>query len=1030
MNPISLPGVITLILSIFLSITTKAQPFGDLSSAVWLTGCSQSDYYNTSGSGANVIGPAGNVFTNANLGAYTQNSGGLILRGGEVRTFKTPGVANVCGVRMYYRVYLQSGVPGAFNAIDLPLFNDCNVPASSFPSGGSCGDGDQKWKRVIPDGATSPYAPVNLTTHAPGNYVLEVYYEVTGSSSSTTLCDETIVLNNSANNYKASFSIQSPVLASTNPITCNGTEGSIIISGLVAGVSYAISYSDDGVPVGPVNLVANGSGQVILTGLNAGVYSEFVIEANGCTTELNTGLILSNPVFTPKFNKVTPFCAGSTPPSLPTTSTNGITGTWSPSVIDNQVSRSYTFTPTAGQCGLPATINVTVYPNITPTFSFGTSLVICGSGAVPVLPNTSGNGINGTWSPAVVDVQNSGVYTFTPSPGQCATTATFSVTVNPNITPTFSFGTSLTICAGEAVPSLPATSINGIAGSWSPATVDNQTSGTYTFTPAAEQCATTTTFTVTVNPIITPVFSFGPALTICAGGPVPALSTTSNNGITGTWSSSSVDNQTSGVYTFTPTAGQCAVTTTFTVTVNPNIPPTFTFGTSMVICGGGSVPPLPDTSGNGITGTWSPSTVNDQVSATYTFTPAPGQCATIASFSVTVNPNITPTFSFGTSLSICAGTGVPVLPTTSTNGITGTWNPAAASDQNSGTYTFTPTAGQCATTTTFTVTVTPNIIPTFSFGTSLVICAGGGVPLLPITSVNGINGTWNPAVVSNQTSGVYTFTPATIPGQCISPARFVVTVNQIVTPTFSFGTSQVICAGTTVPVLSTTSANGVTGTWSPAVVSNQTSGVYTFTTAPGQCAVPSTTFTVTVPPVATVNTTTDISVTDGTTIPMFSPSGTPAGVSFSWTNSNPAIGLAASGTGNVPAFTATNKGATPISATITVTPVINGCAGTPISYVITVTPLEKDVFVPNVFSPNGDGKNDVLFVYGNYIDQLDMRIFNQWGEQIYAINSKTKGWDGTYKGKAQPVGVYVYALKAVLSDGRTVQMKGSITLVR
>ena len=59
MNPKSLPGVITLILSIFLSVTTKAQSFGALSSAVWLTDCNQSDYYNTWGSGANVIGPAG-----------------------------------------------------------------------------------------------------------------------------------------------------------------------------------------------------------------------------------------------------------------------------------------------------------------------------------------------------------------------------------------------------------------------------------------------------------------------------------------------------------------------------------------------------------------------------------------------------------------------------------------------------------------------------------------------------------------------------------------------------------------------------------------------------------------------------------------------------------------------------------------------------------------------------------------------------------------------------------------------------------
>ena len=93
-------------------------------------------------------------------------------------------------------------------------------------------------------------------------------------------------------------------------------------------------------------------------------------------------------------------------------------------------------------------------------------------------------------------------------------------------------------------------------------------------------------------------------------------------------------------------------------------------------------------------------------------------------------------------------------------------------------------------------------------------------------------------------------------------------------------------------------------------------------------------------------------------------------------------------------------------------------------------PLNKDVFVPNVFSPNGDGKNDVLLVYGNYIDKLEMRIFNQWGQQIALINSRTQGWDGRDNGKPQPVGVYMYALRAVMSDGRTIQLKGSITLVR
>ena len=107
------------------------------------------------------------------------------------------------------------------------------------------------------------------------NYVLEIYYEVSGSSTSTTLCDETVVLNNGGNNYKAFFSIGSPDLVSTNPTSCSGTQGSITISGLMAGATYAVSYSDDGVDVGPANFVANGSGQIILTGLNAGVYSNF-----------------------------------------------------------------------------------------------------------------------------------------------------------------------------------------------------------------------------------------------------------------------------------------------------------------------------------------------------------------------------------------------------------------------------------------------------------------------------------------------------------------------------------------------------------------------------------------------------------------------------------------------------------------------------------------------------------------------------------------------------------------------------------
>jgi large repetitive protein len=1236
MKPKPIVRLLPVIAIILFATIARAQSFGTFASAVWLSDCNQSNFFNTSGTGANLIGPAGNVFDNANLGVHTQNSGTLILRGGEVKTFKTPGVANVCSVRMNYRIYLQSGVPGAFNIIDLPFLNDCDVPNSQFPTGGPCVAGDQKWQRVTPDGATVPYAPVNLTSLAPGNYVLEVYYDVTGSATTTNGCGETVFLNNGGNNYKANFSVQAPALASNNPVTCNGTEGFITIGGLVAGSTYTVSYTDDGVPVGPVNIIANGSGQVIISGLNAGIYSNISLLINGCTTNLFTGIILSNPIFSPSFNAIPPFCAGTTAPILPTISNNGITGTWSPATVSNTASASYTFTPTAGQCGLttilnvtvtprttpafpfgtslticnggtvptltspssngitgtwspavvsntasgtytftptaglcanPATFTVTVNPNITPIFSFGTTLSICAGQTVPTLPNTSTNGITGTWSPAVVSNTNSGTYTFTPTAGQCATTTSFTVTVTPNVTPTFSFGTSLSICNGGTVPTLPNTSTNGVTGTWNPAVVSNTTSGTYTFTPTAGLCATTATFNVTVAPNITPTFSFGTTLSICAGGTVPNLPNTSTNAITGTWNPATVDNQNSGVYTFTPTAGLCATTTTFTVTVTPNIVPVFSFGTALSICSGGTVPALPNTSTNNITGTWSPATVSNTNSGTYTFTPTAGQCATSATFTVTVSNNIIPAFGFGTTLSICSGGNVPALPNTSTNGVTGTWNPATVSNTASGIYTFTPAAGQCASTVTFTVTVAPNIAPTFSFGTSLTICDGGTVPVLPNTSTNAITGTWNPAVVSNTTSGTYTFTPTA--GLCATTATFTVTVNPILTPTFVFGTSLTLCAGSTAPVLPNTSTNNINGTWSPAVVSNQNGGVYTFTPNAGECAVPATltvtitptttptfsfgtslticsggtvpvlpntstnaitgtwnpavvsnttsgvytftptatpqqcilsaTFTVTVNPIVTptfsfgttqsicigatvpalvttsVNNITgtwsptaidnqvngtytftpsagacattatvtvdvnpiptvvvrnDTTLIDGATMPLTIFTGTPNGVTFTWTNSNPAIGLAASGTGNVPSFIAVNKGNSDITATITVTPVIGGCSGTPRTYRITVRPLDKDIFVPNVFSPNRDGKNDILFIYGNYIDKVEMRIFNQWGEQVALINNKANGWDGTQRGKAQPVGVYVYALKATMTDGRTINLKGSITLVR
>jgi gliding motility-associated-like protein len=100
------------------------------------------------------------------------------------------------------------------------------------------------------------------------------------------------------------------------------------------------------------------------------------------------------------------------------------------------------------------------------------------------------------------------------------------------------------------------------------------------------------------------------------------------------------------------------------------------------------------------------------------------------------------------------------------------------------------------------------------------------------------------------------------------------------------------------------------------------------------------------------------------------------------------------------------------------------------SIAVTGKAFIDQVFIPNSFSPNGDGLNDVLQVYGDVIKEMQFMVFNQWGERIYESRDLKRAWDGTSKGKLQPAGVYMYVSKLVLNDGTVIQKKGSINLIR
>ena len=88
-------------------------------------------------------------------------------------------------------------------------------------------------------------------------------------------------------------------------------------------------------------------------------------------------------------------------------------------------------------------------------------------------------------------------------------------------------------------------------------------------------------------------------------------------------------------------------------------------------------------------------------------------------------------------------------------------------------------------------------------------------------------------------------------------------------------------------------------------------------------------------------------------------------------------------------------------------------------------------YLPNAFSPNGDGLNEVFRpIPAGIISTEYFRIFSRYGQLIFETSQPMKGWDGTFKGIKQPIGNYVWSIKGMGSDGKVVEKKGNVLLVR
>jgi gliding motility-associated-like protein len=172
-----------------------------------------------------------------------------------------------------------------------------------------------------------------------------------------------------------------------------------------------------------------------------------------------------------------------------------------------------------------------------------------------------------------------------------------------------------------------------------------------------------------------------------------------------------------------------------------------------------------------------------------------------------------------------------------------------------------------------------------------------------------------------------------------------------------------------------------------------------------------------IPVVATAS---EYIVVEGTTVTL---TGTPsAGYNITWTPitgvSNPSI---AQTTANMTSTTLFNYSVTDgicLKSDTVLVKVLEFVCGDPF------------VYIPNAFSPNKDGDNDVLYVRGILVDQMIFRIFDRWGEMVFESNNPANGWDGSFKGKFCDPDVYDYYLDVTCIDGQKNLIKGNITLLK
>jgi len=818
------------------------------------------------------------------------------------------------------------------------------------------------------------------------------------------------------------------VFVNTNPtITVNSAticSGQTATLNALGGTSY--TWNPGGLTGASVNVSPGATQIYTLTGANAA----------GCSSIINSTVTVTGSAALSVTSAT--ICSGQTATLVASGATNY---TWMPGSTTSATltdapatTTSYTVFGANGTCTAQATATITVGSAVSvsinqPTICIGeTATLTATSPATTYTWSTGANTNSIIVSPTITTS-----YSVTGTSGGCnaAGSTTVFVSGSPTIT-----ATSATVCTGQ---SATLTASGATNFTWTPGSVVSATltaapatTTSYTVLGAIGNCTAQATSTITIGSAVSISVN---QPTICAGESVTLTAT--SPATTYTWSTGATTNSivvsptVTTMYSVNGTSGSCNATGSGSVTVNAA--PTITVAGGTSICSGQTTTL---TAGGTNTYTWEPGTVTGNsvavsplINSTYSITGTDlSGCSSNTTIAVIVSAAASISVTAPSTV-ICAG---ETASLTASGAGTYTWQPggivsptlnvAPIATQN---YTVLSASGTCTASSVITVSVNAPSSVSITTNSMPLVCSGSSVTLF---ASGATTYTWNPGnIVANAISvspsvpTTYTVTGGT--GNCLSSAVQQVSVTSGINFTVN-PTSIILCTGTRTTITAVGAQNYIwlpgNYTGSSVTINPSASVVYTVIGSVGSCT-------------ATKTINVNISNVTADFIILNNESDNFGAIQFqnlsSGNNSN--HWYFSNGTDTYATDPAVYFGDPGTYVACLYVKNTRGCSDT-LCKAVTVGCAENVVFIPNTFSPNADGLNDVFKVVTlpQCIVKYKMSIFNSWGQQVFTSDKFDQGWDGTFKGQPADDNVYSYILEYTMDSGKGYRRTGHVMLFK